>query len=221
MTEPTYADQVFGQASEAAPRRRGEWGCMKSCAVGCFVILVVFAVGLFILYRNSKFGKSTDPVEVAAVLKETIDAEIPPGYEGKMSVNMSMFGFGFKMIMILPKEAKLDDDDAEPDKQVQGKGNYTFLMLLSMFGADEETLKKAFQDKGGPAQQVGKAPEVKLTLRVGNKDVPATKIETTQNGVQSIQYQTVVKPGVLFIGMGPADKFDKKAMDAFLASVKN
>lgn len=193
------------------PPRRQEGGCVKGLLIGCglLFVLVVAAVvaGFFFVSRYFSFTK--DPVQAAQILNQVIECELPMGYEPVFAFRAAVF----RMVLIGPQGMDMG----------KGDPNATLFFVFSASGKDEDAMRKAFEDQlrqQGFAADIEDSKESQIDLDVGGKPMTARKIEGRQDGEEVVLYQLLVKPSVLFVATGSKTKFDQKAMESLLGSIK-
>lgn len=189
-------------------------GCLKGCVIlGVIATVAALVVVGTIAYFGWKFvneGISEDPVKVNAWLQEVVTAEVPPGYE----VKMGMRWWAFKLIVVGPEGKRITEE---------GQEDFTQFMVSAVPGVDFDTLKQEFkknrEHRNGRRQQEDLSEE-DVELTIGTQTRTGQKHRWTDQGVEWTEYDVLLKPGVLFVAMGPTEDFDEGAMKAFLASVK-
>lgn len=197
-----YPDEV--------PSRRSGGSLFRTCfilfLVG-FVLCVVLVGGItYIAYQFTKENVSTDPVVLEQWLRETVPCSIPDGYEAKNG-----FHFGpWRAITILPKDVAMADSNAT-----------TSFFICSLPGVDFEALRDQFDKQ---IEVRGEVPrdfeETRIELKVGPDTVQGTKREWTDGNTPHVEYDVLLRRGVLFVATGPTETFDHAALEAFLASVQ-
>lgn len=206
------SDNVWPEERPQKPGQPG--GCLRGCVI--FGIVVTLA-GLVVLglvgYFGWKFineGISKDPKTLAEWKAEIVSAEIPAGYETKMGLRF----WPATLLYIAPVDQKLGEN---------GDEDFTQFILFSLPGMDFDALRDAYEQqrrrRNGNRKQEELAEE-KFEFIVGDSPRRGMKRSWKDNQEEWVEYDVLLQPGVLFVAIGPAAKFDKEAMDQFLASVK-
>jgi hypothetical protein len=169
----------------------------------------------YFAYKLVKEGFTEDPAKLSAWLDETLPAKIPAGYEMKFGMNFA----GMRFLLAAPVGVQ-----AGPDQKEGEELNSTALMIfsapyLNVDQLSDEMVKQIQKDKRGKRNEQD-VRRTKMDLMVGGKKLAGNRSEWTDEGKKYVQYDVVPRPGVIVGGMGPAEKFDQKAFDAFLSSIQ-
>jgi len=189
--------------------RRGALTPLEQGLIGCgsLALLIVICSGVAVYYavQNAKKGMSSDPAVIRGWLQAEVKCDPPKGYECLRGANFSAMGSSLGTIVIAPPDAKLAEGvDIDPTK--------TTFMLMKGPMIDQSKPKDA------PGRTVTKSEDCVFT--VGEKKAKGTKREVTINGEKQVEYQVPLRKTLLFLAVGPADKFDKAAMDDFLKTMR-
>jgi len=191
----------FSRRGALTPLEQGLIGC------GSLVLLVVICSGVAVYYavQNAKKGLSSDPEQIRGWLQAEVKCDPPKGYECVRGSNFSAMGSSLGSILVAPPDAKLGEGvDFDPTK--------TCFMLM----------KGPMIDQSKPKDAKGRT-ETKsedYVFTVGEKKAKGARREVTVNGEKQVEYQVPLRKTLLFLAVGPADKFDKDAMEDFLKTMR-
>jgi hypothetical protein len=210
-------DPMQSPAGEPAPQQKsGMPGWLKCCLiVGCLVLLIGGIAAGVMVYTASKMFMM-DPVKVNALAKDIVPCEPPPGYAGFMGMNVA----GVKMAMIAPEGIMKN--------QQPGNKPPLMIMIMSMPQKQDPAALKSQADmqlaKQGHSMSAEKSE--KQTLKIRGHDVEVMKMVASDGQIAYElvleQEPTATNPAgqEIIMIMGPGDRFDQKAMDAFVGSIK-
>lgn len=189
-------------------------GCLRGCLVmGIVVVVAGLIVGgtlVFFGYQIFSKGFSQDSATINGWLQDTVASEIPPGYEAKLGLSF----WNLRLIFIAPADKAMGEE---------GKDEFMQFIVCSFPGLDFDTLRDQFDEqhrRRSGNKDVEELKEEDVVLTVGTTPTQGRKRSWKQEGTPWVEYDVLVKPGVLFVAMAPADRFDEPAMTAFLASMK-
>jgi hypothetical protein len=183
------------------PAETGFAGC------GALVLAVVICAGVAIYYakRNISMADSSDPVQLRAWLQEEVVCDLPKGYDVVRGLKVNALGSSLLTLFIAqPGAVKGEHDDFDPQKTV------FMVMRAPMVDQAEPTVNDG-------SRSVTKADKVEM--KVSGKKVKVDRRETTANHGARVEYQVPLRRGLIFLGFGPADKFDLPAAEALLGSM--
>lgn len=190
--------------------RRGALTPLEHGLIGCgsLFLLAIICSGVAVYYavQNAKKGTSSDPAVIRGWLKAEAKCEPPKGYECLRGSSFSAMGSTLGSILVAPPDSKLGEGvmDFDPTK--------TSLML---FKGPTVDLSKPTDAKGR-----NETKSEDYVFEVGEKKAKGVRREVTLNGVKQIEYQVPLRKTLLFMAVGPADGFDKAAMEDFLKTMR-
>ena len=162
------------------------------------------------LYRVIDNALVRDPVQLAAVVAEIVPgARIPSGYEAYGGIDI----FGLKGVMITAS-------GANPSAAAS-----TLFLVGSVSASSSANLELGMRQ--GFAEDTGEYGEPEILgeeeIEVGGVEVTFEVVRVTiEGGNEMLQYSAELPERVgrrtMLIFMGPEERFDRQAMDSFLAS---
>ena len=191
---------------EAKPKRSN---VLFGCVIVALVMIVVGAGGLWWWFSSAL---TTDHKEIATLTAEIVPgAKFPDGYHGQVGVNM----FGYRMVLLSSGTGEGEDDasiimvQATPSDGEQATEQSMREMITEQTGEGGHEI----EDLGTEAITVGGV----------ETQFKKSRISAQESGISYLQYFGILpaRDGgmTMFMIMGPADKFDRKGMDAFLGSI--
>jgi len=198
------------------PRKTKRSNLLFGCIGVALVVMVLGAGGLW-WWFSSAF--TTDPAAVAALTEEIVPgAQMPDGYRGQVGIDM----FGYKMVLIT------SGMEEGPGGTGEGRGDASVIMVATTSAGGEDAMEKSMREK--LAEQTGEGDRQiedlgTEAITVGGVETQFTKSRITDKdkGTDFVQYVGILPAGdgrsTMIMIMGPADKFDRKGMDAFLGSI--
>ncbi len=178
-------------------------------AVGAGNLWMAIAGGVWV-YRVFDNAIVRDPVKLAAVIAEIArGAEIPAGYEAYVDIDI----FGLKGVMITVS-------GANPSAAAS-----TLFLVGSVSASSSANLEVGM--RRGFAEDTGEYDETEIlgeeVIEVGGVEVTFELVRvTSEGGDEMLQYSAELPERAgrrtMLIFMGPKDRFDRQAMDLFLAS---
>ena len=198
--------------NEQAPKKRN-WLLIGLGAAALFCLCAVVAL-VFVFYRVGKTVQDsvqTDPQTVKDAALEIVDAyELPPGYEGKMSMNVMVYSF----VMFGPSETV---DLRKP------------FFLLAQFEAGvsqeqmEQQLRQSIEQQMGQRGIKLELVEVKKAVIRGRETEIAVYEGVDEQG-DPVRQEVTTFPGkngsAMLLVMGDKREWDQKTVDAFIASIQ-
>lgn len=230
MREERFGSEFYSEpapAAESPPlatfddsprRRRGcmPGGCFGGCLVGCAVVFGIILLGVailagvgFYLFRDSF---TTDPAKSAEVLQKAMPCEVPAAYHPTFSFKFEISNFKMAMVALETKRGQGGDESVED-----------IVFVLAFQGVPENALahelEKQQRRRGRDRMLIEKTEQ--LELPANGKSLKTRKTTLIdENKVRFVEYQVMVKPGAMVIGLGQEAKFDLLTFVAFVGSVK-
>jgi hypothetical protein len=174
---------------------------------GALVLAVIVCAGVAIYYakRNINMAASSDPVQLRAWLQEEVVCDLPQGYDVIRGLKVNALGSSLSTLFIAqPGAVKGEADDFDPQKTV------FMVMRAPMVDQAEPTVNNG-------SRSVTKTDKVEMTIS-GRKAKVDRRETATDHGAR-VEYQVPLRRGLIFLGFGPADKFDLRAAEALLGSI--
>ncbi len=193
--------------------RKTDWGKVAlGCGVAMLVSLVLAAGGAWWWFSTAF---TLDPQEVSKAAGGILPGVVvPDGYEGALAMDT----LGCKMVIIAPvRHVRGKPVEIEGPRNMFVIANYD-----SRTDEDAERSMRAHTEVGdGKVEELGKE-----TITVGGAKVEFRKsrVIPDDGGAEMLQYLGLLPPSAgrqtTLMIMGPEASFDRKAMDAFLGSIK-
>lgn len=198
----------FQETPQAKTKRSN---VLFGCLGAALVVIVLAAGGLFWWISSSI---TTDPAAVAALMGEILPgAKVPDGYSGQ-GIDM----FGQKMVML----------GGRTSEGSEGKGNTAFIVVSAIpvdggEGMEEVLRQKIAEQTGEGNRQVADLGTEAITVGGVETQFKKSRITDKDKPTDFVQYVGILPASggrsTMIMIMGPADKFDRKGMDAFLGSI--
>jgi hypothetical protein len=205
----------------APPEQKKGFSWLKCCLiVGCLAIVIGGGAFAFIAYQASKM-MMFDPVKVQNLANDIVPCEVPAGYAGFMGMNVA----GVKMAMIGPQGMMRGQG------MQNGAVNLMIVVMSMPMKQAKEQLKSQMEQqlaKQGHEISAEKAEEETVTVRGAPVKVEK-QLTKDKQGNTMIAYVVVLEQTPtetnpagqeIIWAMGSEKGFDRKALDAFLGSIK-
>ena len=170
----------FDDETPAKPRKKPvkassgtNWGKIILILAGVGIVSLALCCGVGYYFANQAFNMTMDPVKIAAMQKEIVEIDIPPGLNPGMGMNMNLGVMTMKIVAYNP----------------QGT---TSLMLMEMqiSGQTEEQMKQAFSQQGTQQQnnqfRVESSETKKITIEGTEREFLFAKGTITPPGGQPV-----------------------------------
>jgi hypothetical protein len=190
-------------------RRRGTLTPVETSLIGCGSLALVFVVccsiAIYYAVQNVKKGMSTDPVQLRQWLQAEVKCEPPKGYECIRGFQANALGSPIGDILLAPVGSQPNaNNDFDP--------SLTTFLLTKAPMADQSRPEETADRKETKVENV--------VVSVSEKKVKAVRREVTQHKTKRIEYQVPLRKSLVFLAVGPAEKFDLKAMEDFLGTMR-
>jgi len=195
--------------SAAHPRRRGALAPVEGTLLGCGSLALLFivcsSIAIYFAVRNVRKGMSTDPQQIRTWLQAEVKCDPPRGYECIRGFQATAMGSPIGNILVAPTGTTLAANEELPSTVT------TFSLT-----------KAPMADQSHPEDKADRvvAETKDVVVMVSEKKVKAVRREVTKGKAKLIEYQVPLRKSLVFLAVGPADKFDLKSMEDFLATMR-